>query len=68
MAPGPPDTGAVLVVLGGLPGTGKTTVARAAVRRPGAVLVRVDTVEQALRDAGLGGDLGALGYAAAYAR
>lgn len=56
-----------LVVLGGLPGTGKTTVARALALRIGAAHVRVDSIEQALVDAGLTGELGPLGYAAAYA-
>lgn len=65
MAPGRPEAGPALLALGGLPGTGKTTLARALVRRMRAVLVRVDTIEQALRDAGLPGDLGPLGYAAA---
>jgi predicted kinase len=56
--------GAVLVVLGGLPGTGKTTVARELARRLGAAHVRVDSIEQALRDAGCTGEMGPLGYAA----
>ncbi|WP_147899840.1 2-C-methyl-D-erythritol 4-phosphate cytidylyltransferase [Serinicoccus profundi] len=52
----------VLVVLSGLPGVGKTTVARAACRRLGAAHVRVDTLEQALLRGGLPeADLGALG-------
>lgn len=62
------EAGPVLVVLSGLPGVGKTTVARAASRRLGAAHVRVDTLEQALLRGGLPeADLGALGYAAALA-
>lgn len=59
--------GPVLVVLGGLPGTGKTTVARVLAGLLQAVHVRVDSIEQALVDAGLTGEMGPLGYAAAYA-
>ena len=39
----------MLIVLGGLPGAGKTTGARALAERLKAVHVRVDTIEQALR-------------------
>ncbi len=42
----------MLIVLGGLPGVGKTTIARELARTLGAVHVRVDTIEQALRASG----------------
>jgi predicted kinase len=54
----------VLVVLAGLPGSGKTTIARELARRVGAVHVRVDTIEQALRS--LGREVGPEGYVIAY--
>ncbi|WP_337189762.1 2-C-methyl-D-erythritol 4-phosphate cytidylyltransferase [Ornithinimicrobium cavernae] len=57
----------VLLVLGGLPGAGKTTVARAWARQRGAVHVRLDTIEQALVRAEPGRGVGPEGYAAAYA-
>ncbi len=41
----------MLIVFSGLPGTGKTTIAQAVVRRCGAVYLRIDTIEQALRTA-----------------
>lgn len=57
----------MLIVLGGLPGTGKTTIARALASRLGAFHLRIDTIEQALRRAGnLGDDIGPLGYVVAY--
>jgi hypothetical protein len=40
----------VLVVVGGLPATGKTTVSRAAAGRTGAACLRIDTIEQALSE------------------
>ncbi len=43
----------VLIVISGLPGTGKTTLAAALARRIGAAHVSVDTVEDALLGAGL---------------
>ncbi|WP_148574471.1 AAA family ATPase [Nocardioides caldifontis] len=43
-----PAGGAVLVVLGGLPATGKSTVAAALARSVRAVHVRVDTIETAI--------------------
>ncbi|MGJ5182086.1 AAA family ATPase [Bradyrhizobium oligotrophicum] len=54
-----------LIVFGGLPGTGKTTVARQLSIRLDAVYLRVDAIEQALRAAGA--DVGALGYVIANA-
>ncbi len=52
-----------LVVLAGLPGAGKTTLARALAARLGAVHLRIDTIEQALG----GGDIADQGYRIAYA-
>jgi predicted kinase len=40
----------MLIVFGGLPGTGKTTIARELARQLGAVHLRIDSVEQAIRD------------------
>lgn len=42
----------MLVVLGGLPGVGKTTIARELARAMSAVYVRIDSIEQVLRNAG----------------
>lgn len=40
----------VLFIFAGLPGSGKTTLAQALARRFGSAYVRIDTIEQALRD------------------
>jgi len=57
----------MLIILGGLPGSGKTTIARALARRLDAVYVRVDTIEQAIRSSGaLKDDVGPAGYTVAY--
>jgi predicted kinase len=57
----------MLVVFAGLPGIGKTTVARCLARQLEAVHVRVDTIEQALRSSGvLKDDVGPAGYAIGY--
>jgi predicted kinase len=55
----------MLVVLSGLPGVGKTTVARELAVALGAVHVRIDSIEQALRNAGW--EIEAEGYRVAYA-
>ncbi|WP_338567673.1 AAA family ATPase [Pseudomonas canadensis] len=58
----------MLIVFNGLPGTGKTTLAQALARQIGAVYLRIDVIEQAIRDAGvLAGDVGASGYGVANA-
>ena len=56
-----------LIVSGGLPGTGKTSLATGLARTLDAVHVRVDTIEQALRTSTMAGDaIGAAGYVVAY--
>ena len=64
-----PASAPILVVLGGLPGVGKSTIAHALLERWPAVYLRIDSIEQALRDAGVlvAGQVGAAGYMAAYA-
>lgn len=55
----------MLIVFSGLPGTGKTTIARELAGRIAAVYLRIDVIEQTLRDAGMAP--GACGYGVANA-
>ncbi|GGS62387.1 AAA family ATPase [Streptomyces cinerochromogenes] len=58
----------MLIVMGGLPGTGKTTLARLLAARIGAVHLRVDTIEQAIvRSGAAQRPLGPVGYTVGYA-
>lgn len=43
----------MLIVLGGLPGVGKTSLARELARRLEAVHIRIDSIEQAVRESGV---------------
>lgn len=53
----------MLIVFSGLPGTGKTTIACDLAARTSALYLRIDTIEQAIRDSGaLAQDVGRSGY------
>jgi len=58
----------VLIVFGGLPGTGKSTLARLIAQERRATYLRIDTIEQSIRASGmLAGDVGPSGYLVGYA-
>jgi len=58
----------MLIILGGLPGSGKTTLAVELARRTGAMHLRIDSIEQAMRDSGaVARALDDAGYRVAYA-
>jgi predicted kinase len=57
----------VLIVFGGLPGAGKTTLAKAVAKKCAAVYLRIDTIEMAIRSSKvLRDDVGPAGYMSAY--
>lgn len=57
--------GPLLIVLSGLPASGKSSVARIVARERGAAWLRIDTIEQGLREL-LGAKVGGEGYRLAY--
>ena len=58
----------MLIILSGLPGVGKTTIAHALALDLGAAHIRIDTIEHALRESGkLVGPLDDAGYRVGYA-
>jgi len=56
----------MLYIFGGLPGTGKSTLSKRLAQRLNAVYVRIDSIEQAIRNAG-GAIQGPEGYSVGYA-
>ncbi len=59
---------ALLIAFAGLPGSGKSAIAQELALRTGAIWLRVDSIEQAIRDSGVvPGDLRDAGYRAAQA-
>ena len=55
----------MLIAFGGLPGSGKSTVAAQLAADLGATYLRIDIIEQALRDGGMA-EVGPAGYMVAY--
>jgi len=59
---------ATLIVFSGLPASGKSSIARALAHEIGAIWLRIDSIEQAIRESGVvPGSLDDAGYRAAYA-
>lgn len=56
----------LLIAFAGLPGTGKSTLSRALAQALGATWIRIDHIEQALRESGIA-EVGPAGYLAGYA-
>ena len=60
-------SGSVLIVFGGLAGTGKTSIARELATKMGAMYLRIDTIEQAIRSSpGVTQAVNEEGYRVAY--
>src|ERR1700729_2499064 len=58
----------MLIVFAGLPGSGKSSIARALAQELDAVWLRIDSIEQAIRKSSAGtGSVDDAGYRAAYA-
>ena len=58
----------MLIAMAGLPGTGKSTLAAGLAERLHGVWLRIDTIEQAIRDSFvLAGEVGPAGYLVGYA-
>jgi len=57
----------MLLIFSGLPGVGKTAIARGLARQLCALHLRIDSIEQAIRDYAPGQDLRDVGYRVAYA-
>jgi len=55
----------MLIVFGGLPATGKSTISLGVAKALAAVHLRIDTIEQELRNSGIH-DIGPAGYTVAY--
>jgi predicted kinase len=56
----------IFIVLAGLPGTGKSTIAHALALEIGAVWLRIDSIEQGIREASIVDSLDDAGYRAGY--
>lgn len=57
----------MLLIFGGLPGVGKTAIARELARQIGAMYLRIDSIEQVIRDCDPGRPVNEAGYRIAYA-
>lgn len=59
---------ATLIAFAGLPGSGKSSIARGLAKEIGAVWLRIDSIEQAIKESGVvPGSIDDAGYRAAYA-